>query len=186
MTDAFRPPVAEGPRLRLRPVRPDDAPYVHGLRLDPTYNRYLSAVNGSVEDQRNWIERYQQREADGAEIYYIIERRDTSLPCGTVRLYDIDAGHFTWGSWVLDRSKTPKAALESAVLSFGVGFFDLGKDLAQVDVRIDNTHAAAFYRRFGMQETDRTEQNIFYVYYRTQLEADIKGYMDILEKRVGA
>lgn len=181
----FIPPIAEGPRLRLRPVRLKDASYIHALRLDPTYNRHLSTVTGSVEKQRSWIVSYLQREAKGTEIYYIIERRDTGLPCGTVRLYEIEADRFTWGSWILDESKTPKAALESAVLSFGVGFFDLGKDLAKIDVRIANTHADAFYRRFGMNEKHRTAQDIFHEYSRTCLEANLKEYMDILEERVG-
>ena len=146
----FIPPVAEGPSLRLRPVRPDDAAYIHGLRVNPAYNRHLSPATGTVADQRAWIERYQAREAAGQEIYYIIERRDTGLPCGTVRLYDIEADRFTWGSWILDQTKPPKAALESAVLSFGLGFDDLGRDLACVfDVRV-TTPTPAFHRRFGM------------------------------------
>lgn len=182
MTIAFIPPIIEGPRLRLRPVRSDDAEYIHALRIDPTYNRHLSVVTGSMEDQREWIERYQQREADGAEIYYIIERRDTGLPCGTVRLYDIDAERFTWGSWILDRNKTPKAALESAVLSFGVGFFDLGRQHALVDVRIGNTHADAFYRRLGMRETHRSAQDIFFNYPRARFMEDREGYLELLEQ----
>jgi RimJ/RimL family protein N-acetyltransferase len=185
MTGAFIPPIAEGPRLRLRPVRPDDSSYIHALRGNPTYNLHLSAVTGSVDDQRAWIEGYMQREAEGAEIYYIIERRDNGLPCGTVRLYEIETDRFTWGSWILDESKTPMAALESAVLSFGVGFRDLGRDLAHVDVRVGNTHADAFYRRLGMRETHRTTHDIFYVYSRSRFEADISGYMDLLEQRVG-
>lgn len=186
MTNAFIPPVAEGPRLRLRPVRPEDAAYIHALRVDPTYNRHLSAVTGTIADQQTWIERYKQREAAGTEIYYIIERRDTGRPCGTVRLYEITADRFTWGSWILDANKTPKAALESAVLSFGVGFFDLGKTIASVDVRIGNTHAEAFYRRLGMAETHRTDEDVFFLYPRSRFAADIGGYMDLLEEKARA
>lgn len=177
----FVPPTVDGPQLKLRPVKPEDAAYIHALRLDSRFNRYLSAVSGSVDDQRAWIERYKLHEAKGAEIYYIIERRDSGQSCGTVRLYEIEADRFTWGSWILDHNKTWKAALESAVLSFGVGFDALCKDFARVDARIDNTHANAFYRRLGMSETNRTASDVFYEYPRARYEAGLSNYLQILE-----
>lgn len=161
----------DGPNLTLRLISPDDAAYVHTLRTDPAYNTHLSEVRGTAADQRAWIEAYKTREAAGREFYFIIARHDGTR-CGTVRLYDITGDSFTWGSWILDHNKPPKAALESAVLSFGLGFDGLGTALARIDVRCTNTHATAFYRRFGMTETHRTEQDIFFVYPRARFEAD--------------
>ncbi|WP_420024730.1 GNAT family N-acetyltransferase (plasmid) [Cereibacter azotoformans] len=169
----------EGPTLALRLIRPEDAAYVHGLRTNPSYNRHLSEVRGTADDQRRWIEAYKIREAEAREFYYIIERHDRT-PCGTVRLYDIGADSFTWGSWILDHGKPPKAALESAVLSFGVGFDHLGLGSAHVDVRLGNSHAEAFYRRFGMTETHRTGRDIYFVYPRAKFEADRSSYLKIL------
>lgn len=171
----------EGPNLTLRLIQPENAAYFHGLRTDPAYNRHLSEVRGTIETQRQWIESYKAREADGHELYYVIERKDGAR-CGLVRLYDIEQSQFTWGSWILDENKPPKAALESAVLSFGVGFDALGCDLAHVDVRVDNTHAEAFYRRFGMNETHRTAQDIFFEYPRARFEADRPDYLEILSE----
>ena len=51
-----------------------------------------------------------------------------------MRLYDFDAESFTWGSWILDESKPQKAAIESVVLSIGLGFELLQQDLTKVDV----------------------------------------------------
>ena len=64
-------PVAHvaGPRLRLRLITPEDAPYVHALRVNPLYNRHLSAVTGTAEDQRQWIERYKVQEARCQQLY---------------------------------------------------------------------------------------------------------------------
>jgi hypothetical protein len=178
----FVPPVPEGVFLLLRPVQPVDAEYIHGLRVNTAYNLHLSYVTSTVEGQRAWIERYQEREAVRKEIYYIIERSDTGINCGTVRLYNITADSFTWGSWILDGSKPPKAALESAVMSFGVGFGDLGCNLASVDVRVGNSHAVAFYRSLRMTETHRTAQDIYFDYPRARFEADRGGYMKILTR----
>ena len=175
-------PVAHvtGPRLRLRLITPEDAPYAHALRVDPLYNRYLSPVTGTAEDQRQWIERYKTPEARCEQLYYVIERHDGTR-CGLVRLYDIHDAQFTWGSWILDANKPPKAALESAVLSFGIGFEHLDLKLAKVDVRVANTHAEAFYRRLGMIETHRTEQDIFFDYPRALFEKTRASYLQLLK-----
>ena len=171
----------EGPNLILRLIKPDDAAYVHGLRTNPLCKSYLSKVTGTVQDQRAWIEGYQAREAAGQEFYYVIERKD-GMRCGLVRLYDFDVKSFSWGSWVLDENKTRKAALESAILSFGVGFDALGVQLANVDVRVANEHAAAFYRRLGMVETHRTDQDIFFNYTREQFDTNRTHHLKYLSE----
>lgn len=163
---------AEGPKLRLRLICSDDADYVFRLRTDPLYCPHLSPVTGDVAAQRRWIEAYREREAQGAEFYYVIERRDDGSPCGLVRLYNIAGDSFEWGSWILDGNKPTKAALESAVLSFRCGFRGLGAKLALIEVRKGNTHALAFYRRFGMAETSDDADNIYLQYTRARFEQD--------------
>lgn len=180
MKNRFTPPTIEGVFLRLRPVTLADSPYIYGLRINPAYNRHLSQVKGTVAHQRSWIEKYKIREAIGQEIYYIIEHRTTHIPCGTVRLYDIKSDVFTWGSWILDENKPPKAALESAILSFGIGFGDLDRDLAIFDVRHENSHALAFYYRFGARQTGADNVNVYFELSRRQFKAFRERYMRIL------
>jgi RimJ/RimL family protein N-acetyltransferase len=140
-------------------------------------------VRGSVEDQRRWIEVNKDRETAGRDFYYILERRDGTC-CGSVRLYDITEDSFTWGSWILDHNKPQKAALESAVLVYDVGFTRLGCSCAVFEVRASNTHTENFHRRFGAVETHREEQDIFFTYRRSQFETDRDGYLDILKNEV--
>ncbi len=172
----------EGVNLVLRLILPDDAEYVHALRTDPSYNRHLSEVRGAIEDQRRWIDNYKTREAERRELYYVIERKD-GRRCGVVRLYDIGPDSFTWGSWILDASKPAKAALESAVLSFGIGFNMLGRETAFVDVRSENERAVAFYLRLGMNEIRRSERDIYFVYPRTRFDADRSSFLSVLERQ---
>lgn len=170
----------EGPSLVLRLIEPDDAAYVHGLRTNPAYNSHLSQVTGTVDDQRQWIERYKAREAEGQEYYYVIQRKDGTR-CGLVRLYEITAERFTWGSWILDENKPRKAALESAILSFGVGFNMLGKTKALVDVSVENDRAIAFYRRFGMTQIQDDQEYFYFNYSRDSFEADYEAHMRNLQ-----
>ena len=174
----------DGTSLSLRLVVPQDASYIHALRMDPRYNAHLSAVTGTVTDQENWIARYKIREAAGMEYYYVIERRLDAASCGLVRLYDISGDRFTWGSWILDENKPSKAALESAVLSFGVGFKHLGLAVADIDVRNDNTGARAFYERFGMRYLRRDAVDTFYEYTRADYNRDLEGHMKVIAASV--
>lgn len=182
--DVIRPFPVEGPRLRLRPVVPDDAAYIHALRTDPRYNMHLSPVTGGVEDQRRWIACYLEREAQGSEIYFVIERRSDAQRCGVVRLYDITGQQFTWGSWILDEHKPHRAALESAVLSFGYGFDECSLKKALIDVRRTNEHALQFYRRFGMSEIGADEINIYFEYTCEQFFFHLPQYQRLLGERI--
>lgn len=169
-----------GQRLALRLVTLEDAAYIHGLRINPDYNSHLSKVVGTVADQQAWISAYKEREAALSELYYVITRLD-GTPCGVVRLYDIGQDSFTWGSWILDHNKPAKAALESAMLSFGVGFEKLGLTRVIFDARLHNTHAIAFYRRFGATEAKRDDVNIYFEYSRDRYFQDRETYLDIIK-----
>lgn len=170
----------EGPNLRLRLIELDDAAYVHKLRTNPLYNSHLSKVAGTVEDQRQWIEGYKAREAARQEFYYVIEREDGKR-CGLVRLYDMEADSFTWGSWILDENKPRKAALESAVLVYQVGFAGLHRVRAIFEVLNENSHTLAFHRRFGALEIDRDELNTYFEYTRAQFESDKTAHFCMLK-----
>lgn len=151
----------QGQRIELTLVQPWDAEYIYSLRTNSRYNQFLSAVTGTVEDQRQWIAAYKSREVKGTEYYFIIKRLD-GISCGVVRLYDISNNSFTWGSWILDHNKPPKAALESGLLSFGFGFEQLNLSKALFEVRRANTHAQTFYHRFGATEVGTNEVNCYF------------------------
>lgn len=170
----------DGVSLSLRLAQPQDAAYIHALRMDPTYNAHLSVVTGTVQNQADWLRRYKIREADGSEYYYVIERRLDAQPCGLVRLYDITSDQFTWGSWILDHNKPPKAALESAILIYQIGFERLGKSLSVFDVRGDNARTLAFHTRFGAIETGSDGQDVFFNYHATQFAKDFDSHMAAL------
>ena len=169
-----------GHQINLRLVQSEDAAYIHALRQNPVYNRHLSIVTGTVDDQRDWIETYKTREADGLEYYFIIERKD-GMPCGVVRLYEITNQSFTWGSWILDHNKPSKAALESAVLSFGVGFKELNISKSFFEAKVGNSHAIAFYRRFGATVIERDTENIYFELSRKQFLKDLNSRRQAIE-----
>lgn len=174
------PDRVEGLHLDLRLVTPEDAGYIHSLRINPTYNAYMRpSLKGDVEDQRAWIETYKKREADGLEFYFIIVRKD-GVRCGTSRLSNIEKEQFTWGSLILDESKPRKAALESAVLSHIVGFEILEKKRVAGYVRHDNTHMQRFLERFGWVRIGDDEDFIYYEFKNESFLNQKNHFMQVL------
>jgi len=82
----------------------------------------------------------------------------------------------------LNENKTQKAALESAVLSFDIGFDVMERAVANVDVRLENKHATSFYERLGITETHRKDGQIFFAYPRARFDVDKKAYHSVLEQ----
>lgn len=153
-----------GKRLVFRLVEPEDAPYIYRLRQDERYNEHLSPPPPDVAAQENWLKRYKSREQTLSELYYVMETGGER--CGVVRIYDIQGDTFTWGSWILDERKPPKAALESALLIYDITFGKLGLRLARFDVRRDNERTLAFHRRFGAREIRADDQDVFFEFDR--------------------
>lgn len=183
MSDAKTQPIRiEGQNLIFRLIELNDAAYLHGLRTNAAYNTHLPKIEGDVKGQRKWLEAYKMREAKGQEYYYVIERRDNGQRCGVVRLYGIEGDQFTWGSWILEAHKPPKAALESAYLIYQAAFDVLGLEKAIFDVRLTNNKAQAFHRRFGAIETHRDDLDAFFIYPRTQFEQDRAAYQVLIQQ----
>lgn len=168
-----------GSAVILRLVVEDDAEFIWGLRNNPTYNSHLSTTRGTAEDQRRWIRDYKTREAAGSEYYFIIERHDDRRKCGTVRIYDIRDGQFTWGSWILDENKPRKAALDSALQVYRFGFETLGSVKSIFDVRKDNTHTLKFHDRFGAARTHEDHENIYFILTKAHFRAVASRYADV-------
>lgn len=148
--------------INLRLVEEADAPFILSLRQDGRYNRYLSEVNGDVESQKNWIRRYKQDEASKKQFYFIIERKD-SVPCGTVRVYDLRERSFCWGSWILNENKTKTAAIESAFLVYDFGFNVLDYSASHFDVMKDNVRVVSFHEKMGAVKQSEDNQNFYFL-----------------------
>ena len=164
--------------LRLGEIK--DAKFLYGLRVDPELSRYLSPVTGGVEGQAAWIASYKAREALGSEAYYIVEAPG-GRPCGTVRLYDIVAENFTWGSFILTPDKPAKAALDVMLHSLEIGFAAFGCDRAELDAKMENTQALSLYDRFGMARYGEEDGSVLKCYQRLDFNAECELLLEIVK-----
>ncbi|MGX9393866.1 GNAT family N-acetyltransferase [Nitrobacteraceae bacterium UC4449_H16] len=157
----------ESRTIVLRLAEADDAEFVYGLRVDPQYNKYLSQTSGNVEDQRQWLLRYKEREARQEEYYFIIVNKTTKARAGTVRLYDFrpQRESFCWGSWILNQNKTRYAAVEFAMLVYELAFRMMHFRACHFDVRKENDSVVKFHIRFGAKIIGEDEANYYFNIY---------------------
>lgn len=144
--------VQEGVAFRLRPVTVDDAEFIVTLRKDNERTRFLHTISPSVADQRRWIESYLTRDDD---YYFIIERRESNEPVGTLGLYNVDnrkTRSAEWGRWILLPSSM--GAVESAFLLYQLAFDRLGLESVSCRTAINNTKVISFHEACGLAMQD--------------------------------
>ncbi|WP_039925237.1 GNAT family N-acetyltransferase [Alishewanella aestuarii] len=165
--------------IRLRLVEPSDAEFILKLRLDERYNNFLSKVDNDIESQRRWIINYKKDEADKRQFYFIIERQD-GTPCGTVRIYDLKADSFCWGSWILNEHKTRYAAIESALLVYQYGFDFLGFRKCHFDVMKGNSKVADFHKKFGAIIVSEDNDNHYFEITKESVDKMAVKFKDLI------
>lgn len=182
MVDACKVKCFEARSVFFRLATEDDAAFIYSLRMDDNFNKYISAVGGGVEAQREWLVKYKERELSGQEYYFIICRKLDELPIGTVRLYDFrdDKKSFCWGSWILNADKTPSSALESALLVYIFAFFTLNFERSHFDVRRQNTRVIDFHQKLGAELVGGDDLDLFFNYEKNTFIPVMETYKKFL------
>ena len=151
-----------GDKITLRTVEEKDASFILKLRNKEELKKYISDTNISLEQQKEWIRNYETREENGQEFYFIVEDKD-KIPCGTVRIYEVEENRCTWGSFILDKSRPDGASFETLLLSINFIRFNLGIKNIYLDVRKENLKAIHIYEKFGFKRIKEDSLNYYYV-----------------------
>lgn len=168
--------------IYFRLVQESDAGFICELRNNPELNQHISQSTAMIDEQRNWIRTYKSRESQGDEYYFIICRKDTNEPIGTIRLYDFKdvPRSFCWGSWILNENKTRYAAIESALLVYKIAFEALNFEQSHFDVRKGNVGVHDFHMRLGAQHIDSTDIDNLYIYLSSTYFSNLNNYQQFL------
>ena len=137
-----------GHAFGLRPVELDDAEFIVALRTrDPQRVRYLHPIPPDVEQQRQWLCSYFEREND---YYFVVENRESRERHGLVGIYNIDPIVQTgeWGRWILRPGSF--AAVESALLVYRLAFEHLQLRSIYCITVADNLTVVLFHDSCGL------------------------------------
>ena len=147
----------------LELVEISDAEFIYSLRMNENLNRHISSVLAGVDNQIQWIKEYKKSERLSEEYYFIIKRKDTNIPIGTIRLYNItEDNRFCWGSWVLNESKMKSSAIESAYLLYKFGFLYKGFISSYFQVEKENKDVLAFHIKSGARVVREDNVNLHF------------------------
>lgn len=152
-----------GKTVNLRLVSIDDAEFILSLRKNPLLNQYLSSTEITVEEQKNWLCAYKDREEQLQEIYFIVENK-AHQPVGTVRVYKINSEtkECTWGSFILGVNRPENSSAEVISLSVDFIFEKLKLDKIKLDVRRENRKAIHVYEKCGFKRVGEDDLDYYY------------------------
>ena len=164
-----------GKNINMRTVELSDVEFIFNMRQNESKTKYLSQVNGTIEDQKIWIKNYLQREDEKQEFYFVIESK-ISEKLGLVRMYDFRDNSFCWGSWLIKEDAPKTTAIESALQIYEFGFYSLGFEKSHFDVRKGNDKVIAFHERFGAKIIDENEIEYFFNFEKNDYERTKQKY----------
>lgn len=135
--------------LQFRFVNEDDAEFIYKLRSDKTLSKYIHDIEGGVENQREWIRKYKDRESNGEEYYFVFLQDKKRV--GVIRLYSFHGTTFTSGSWIMVPGTSGEAVMAVPIIAREIAFDELGMELEDnYDAcHVDNKKVIKFNERFG-------------------------------------
>ncbi len=158
-----------GKNINLRVAQIKDAEFIYALRKNSSKTRYLSKIDGTVEDQRQWLYHYKEREHDQKEFYFIIESKEHEK-LGLVRMYDFKGNSFCWGSWLIKEDAPKSTAIESALQIYEFAFYQSGFTQSHFEVQKGNEKVISFHKRFGAKIVDENELEYFFIISKNDYE----------------
>jgi len=161
--------------LRVRLATVDDAEFILALRTDPRLSRHISPTKPDISVQRDWLQRYKEREAIGKEYYFIIQHKER--PIGTFRLYDISGDSFVSGSWVFSPDSPAGASILGEIICKEFAYENLGLKHNHGDVRKDNRQVLRYNLSYNPTITGEDDENVY-------LEFDKESFYREKEKHI--
>lgn len=160
----------KGCSTRLRPVTMDDAEFIFNARTLENRNQYLSPIDGTVDNQREWLKKYFLRHADRLEYYWVIEDTNHNSH-GLIRIYDINWSDrsFLIGSWLILPGAPLLMAQESTALCYEYAFHELQLETCRFDVMRNNRKVIRFHRCYA-REVSSDEEFLHFEFSRKEFE----------------
>jgi hypothetical protein len=171
--------VIQGKNIVMRAATPTDAEFVYELRTTDEKTRYLNRIEGTVDDQRLWLERSY---ADPSQFYFVIESKSGER-LGLFRIQVLDEDRFGMGSWIMRPGVSAMAVVESYVLTLHFAVATMDFTSSRFDVRLGNEKVIRFHRRMGARELRRTKTDAYFAMDHDSIQAVLHRFAEYLPDR---
>jgi hypothetical protein len=163
----------------FRLVGPDDAPFIYKLRTDPLLCRFVSPVEGSVNDQKQWIIDYKSREATGEEFYILSIDQISGNGMGVNRLYNLNGNSFELGSWLYMPNEDISKSILGDIFTKETGYENLDLDFCTFNVRKANKSVLRYHQGYLPEIMGEDDLNIYFRLSRVNFNKNKLKYLKI-------
>lgn len=141
--------------LHARFVIESDAEFILSLRTNPKLSRYLHSTDNDVTEQKKWIKKYKEREANGTDYYFIYDSNGEYV--GVNRIYNMQDESCTGGSWICNPDVGPAQSIATVLISRDVMFEVLGFKEELFEVQKGNNQVLKFHYMMGSELVEENE-----------------------------
>lgn len=163
--------------INVRLVSEDDSEFIYRLRSDKVLTQHIHGFDGTIDDQREWLKKYKEREENSLEYYFIYSIGNK--PFGVNRIYNIVGDEGTTGSWICVPGTNPIHVLATSIILYDIAFDIIGFKRVFYDTRKDNSSALKVNKSIGGKFLYETELDYFYELFPN----DYHEVRDLLIKR---
>ena len=132
-----------GRYVELKSATVDDADFTLKIRQDPSLNEFIPNIEGTVEQQKDWIAK--QRLSDDDYFFVIWDKNCERI--GTIGLYNCDGDKCEAGRLIVNGNAFQ--SMESQMLSYDFAFETLKMKLGCSYIYKENSRAIRFSQTFG-------------------------------------
>lgn len=165
--------------LMARFVEEADAEFIISLRTDKSLSKYIHSTDSSIDNQKEWIRNYKEREAKGLEYYFIFYSEDK--PIGLERIYNMTSDAFTHGSLVFSPTSPLGSSVKADIITREVGFSILNKSINFFDVSKGNNGVITYHQRYKPMLIAEDEEGYHYSLSKENFENNKSVYMKIFK-----
>ena len=158
--------------LHIRFVQESDAAFILRLRTNEKLSRFINATSADVSQQIAWTRNYKTREAAGTDYYFIFEK-NIGTPVGVCRIYDVEEGKFTTGSWLFAPEAPVGASILADIITREIAWELWPEALQYFDVKKDNTTVNKYHTTFKAEIIREDAENYFYICTRENFEYSV-------------
>lgn len=154
----------QGAKVRLRAIKPEDAPIFHAWNLDSEMARLVDFIHFPVSARfvRQWAEGEAAKSGDGDQFTFAIEDLDGNL-AGIINTHGVDrrVGTFKYGLAIRDEFRRLGYASEAILILLRYYFEELRYQKVTVHVYAINEPSIHLHERLGFGQEGRLRRMIY-------------------------
>ncbi len=141
--------VIEGMTVNLRSVRPEDAEITYKMRADHNKTKYMHHVNGTMDDQRNYI--IKQMNKSGDYLFLVTDKNNRAI--GMRGIYNVTKDTAESGRTIGYGNAFQN--MEALILGIDFAFDILGVHTVLMDAAAQNDSVRGIQIKLGAEEYRR-------------------------------